>query len=89
MHFRAALKNRDFLYLCLTEMTRMIAVGAVVTHIMPYLSSLGMERTTAGFLAAAVPVVSIFGRFGFGRLGDVINKKYVMIWTFTLMGLGI
>jgi hypothetical protein len=43
----------------------------------------------AGFLAAAVPVVSIFGRFGFGRLGDVINKKYVMIWTFTLMGLGI
>ena len=89
VRFISALKNRNFRYLCLVEMMRMIAVGAVITHIMPYLSSLGMERTTAGFLAAAVPIVSISGRFGFGRLGDLIAKKYVMILTFTLMGLGL
>jgi MFS family permease len=87
--FIAALKDRNFFYLCLVEMIRMIAVGAIITHIMPYLSSLGFERTTAGFLAASVPIISIIGRFGFGRLGDVIDKKYVMIWTFTLMGMGL
>jgi OFA family oxalate/formate antiporter-like MFS transporter len=85
---KEALKNRTFLYLCTTEAIRMIAVAAVIIHVMPYLGSVGVPRATAGIVAGAIPLFSIIGRFGFGWLGDVFDKKYVMVWTLFLMGLG-
>ena len=36
---KEALKKRSFLYLCTAEAIRMIAVAAVIIHVMPYLSS--------------------------------------------------
>jgi len=85
---KEALKKRSFLYLCTAEAIRMIAVAAVIIHVMPYLSSVGVPRATAGLVAGAIPLFSIIGRFGFGWLGDVFDKKYVMVWTLFLMGLG-
>ena len=66
----------------------MMTVIAVVTHVMPYLSSMGVAGTTAGVVAAAIPLLSIIGRFGFGWLGDILDKRYVMAMTFCFMGLG-
>lgn len=40
-------------------------------------------------MAAAIPVFSIIGRFGSGWLGDVYNKKYTMVVTLCLMGMGL
>jgi len=85
---KEALKTRSFLYLCTAEAIRMIAVAAVIIHVMPYLSSVGVPRATAGIVAGAIPLFSIIGRFGFGWLGDVFDKKYVMVWALFLMGLG-
>lgn len=85
---KEALKNRIFLYLCTTEAIRMIAVAAVIIHVMPYLGSVGVPRATAGIVAGAIPLFSIIGRFGLGWLGDVFDKKYVMVWALFLMGLG-
>jgi OFA family oxalate/formate antiporter-like MFS transporter len=85
---KEALKKRSFLYLCTAEAIRMIAVAAVIIHVMPYLGSEGFPRATAGIVAGAIPLFSIIGRFGFGWLGDVFDKKYVMVWTLFLMGLG-
>jgi len=85
---KEALKKRSFLYLCTAEAIRMIAVAAVIIHVMPYLSSEGVPRTTAAIVAGAIPLFSIIGRFGFGWLGDVFDKKYVMVWALFLMGLG-
>lgn len=85
---KEALKKRSFLYLCTAEAIRMIAVAAVIVHVMPYLSSIGVPRATAGLVAGAIPLFSIIGRFGFGWLGDVFDKKYVLVWTLFLMGLG-
>ena len=86
--FKEVLKMRTFLYLNLAEPLRMMTLIAVVTHIMPYLSSVGMPRATAGMVAAAVPLIGIIGRFGFGWLGDIYNKKHVMAVTVGLMILG-
>jgi MFS family permease len=86
--FKEALKKRSFLYLCTAEAIRMIAVAAVIIHVMPYLGSEGVSRATAGIVAGAIPLFSIIGRFGFGWLGDVFDKKYVLVWTLFLMGLG-
>jgi MFS transporter, OFA family, oxalate/formate antiporter len=88
MTFRMAIRHKTFLYLSITELVRMIAVTAVITHIMPYLGSLGISRSTAGLVAAAVPLWSIIGRLGFGWLADIFEKRYVMASAFCLMTIG-
>lgn len=88
LSLKEALKERSFLYLTLAEFFRFMIVTSVVTHVMPYLSSIGIDRQSAGLAAAAIPLFSILGRIGFGWLGDVYDKKKVMILTFFLLGLG-
>jgi MFS family permease len=86
--FFEMIKKPSFLYLNLAEAVRMMSVTAVVIHLMPYLSSLGVPRATAGAVAAALPLVSIAGRFGFGWWGDHFDKRVVMSATFFLMSAG-
>jgi OFA family oxalate/formate antiporter-like MFS transporter len=87
--FRQALRMRFFWYLNSIEFIRMMTVLAVITHVMPYLSSLGIPRSTGGLIAGAIPLFSIIGRFGFGWLCDVIDKRYVLALSFCLMSAGL
>jgi MFS family permease len=87
--FREILKNRSFLYLNLVEAIRMMVVSAVITHVMPYLSSMAISRTTAGFIAAAIPLSSIIGRIGFGWAADLFEKRKVMACGFLVMAAGL
>jgi OFA family oxalate/formate antiporter-like MFS transporter len=86
---KEVLKKRSFLYLTIAEAIRMMTLAAVVIHIMPYLSSIGMSRASAGLVAGAMPLFSIIGRFGFGWLGDVFEKRHVMAVAFFFMGVGV
>jgi OFA family oxalate/formate antiporter-like MFS transporter len=56
---------------------------------MPYLGSLGLPRSTAALVASNVPFFTIIGRFSFGWLGDVFNKKYILALSLCLMSLGV
>jgi MFS family permease len=87
--FGKAVKMRSFLYLNIAEAIRMMALLAVITHVMPYLSSVGMPRPTAALIAGAIPLISIIGRFGLGWLGDVFDKRYVMAMAICLISLGL
>lgn len=87
--FLKIIKNSSFLYLGVAEAFRMMAVNTVVTHIMPYLSSVGMSRTVSGAVAAALPLVSISGRLGFGWLGDRCDKRMAWAVTFFMTGAGV
>jgi MFS family permease len=87
--FREALRRRAFLYVNIAEAIRMMTVMGVVTHVMPYLSSLGMPRAAAGLVAGAISVFSIIGRFGFGWLGDVFDKRFVMAAAFFFLAAGV
>jgi OFA family oxalate/formate antiporter-like MFS transporter len=53
------------------------------------LSSIGMSRARAGLVAGAMPLFSIIGRFSFGWLGDVFEKRHVMAVAFFFMGAGV
>lgn len=86
--FKTAIRNRSFLWTNLSEMIRMMSLAAVVTHIMPYLGVLGFSRSVSGIITAAVPLFSILGRFSFGWLGDLFEKRRAMAIAFTSMGLG-
>jgi len=82
------LKKKSFLFVSLAEVIRLMALMAVVTHIMPYLSTMDVSRMSSGLMAAGIPLLSITGRFGFGWLGDIFEKKYVMAISYSLMALG-
>jgi OFA family oxalate/formate antiporter-like MFS transporter len=66
-----------------------MALMAVFTHVMPYLSSVGMPRATAGLVAGIIPVIGIIGRFGLGWLGDVFDKRYVLAMATASISLGL
>jgi MFS family permease len=87
--FKEMAKSRSFCYLCVSETIRMMTIAAAAIHVMPYLSSIGISRSTGGLVAAAIPLFSIIGRFGFGWLSDVFDKKHVMavIYCFTAAGM--
>ena len=86
--FGDALKHRAFLPLAVSEFLRTMAVAALVTHIMPYLNILNIPRTTAGLIAGSIAVLSIFGRFGFGWLADLFDKRIIMVVSYGLVSLG-
>ena len=89
VRFRQVLKKRAFLFVNLSETIRLMTLTAVITHIMPYLSTMNFSRITAGLVAAGIPLLSVIGRFGFGWLGDLVEKKHAMAAAFSLMGLGV
>ena len=84
-----ALKDRSLLCLNLSECLRFMVLASVVIHIMPHLSTVGIPRSTAGVIAAAIPLVSIVGRFALGWLGDLFDKRYITSLAFCLMAIGV
>jgi sugar phosphate permease len=87
--FKEAFKSSIFWHLTLAETMRRMVLIAVITHIMPYLSSVGMSRSGAAVVATSIPLLSILGRFGFGWLGDIFDKRYVMAWSYSCTGAGL
>jgi MFS family permease len=88
VRFLDALRQWAFLCISLTEVLRMMTLSAVVIHIMPYLSLLAVSRTTAGLIAGSISVLSVAGRFGFGWLGDLFDKRYAMSIGYGMMCVG-
>jgi MFS family permease len=85
---KGALKQKAFMYLAIVEFIRLMIVSSVAVHVMPYLSTVGISRPIAGMVAAGIPLFSIVGRFGFGWLGDVYDKRYTMAIALCLTGMG-
>jgi sugar phosphate permease len=85
---KEALKTRAFWQLALAMVFQILMVNAVTTHMLPYLSSIGISRTTASLVASAVPLTSVLGRFGFGWSSDRIQQRWIMAFGYALMGIG-
>jgi len=78
MSVSQALKTRAFWHLQAAFICHVFAIHAVVTHIMPYLSSIGISRSIGSLAAGALPVLSVAGRLSFGWMGDRHDKRYLM-----------
>lgn len=86
---KQALKSRAFWYITLGLMCQFALVSAVLVHVMPYLSSLGIARSNSSVVAGAITLISIIGRLSFGWLGDRLDKRRLTIASFILTTLGI
>ena len=85
---KKALRSSAFWHTALASMCHSFVVGAVVTHVMPFLSSISIIRSTASLVALTLPVVSICGRLGIGWIGDKLDGRRVYAVAFALMAIG-
>ena len=86
---RDALTSRAFWIITIALGIQHLATNAVSTHIMPYLSSVGIARSIGSIVATTLPIASMGGRFGFGWLGDVVKKKPLTAFGFAIMAVGL
>ena len=85
---REAVRSRAFWHIALAMMFQIMLVSAVVTHMLPYLGSVGLGRTTASLIASAVPLSSVLGRLSFGWLSDRIDRRRIMTGGYAMMSVG-
>ncbi|HEY41251.1 MAG TPA: MFS transporter [Dehalococcoidia bacterium] len=86
---RQALRSGAFWSIALAFACHVMLVTAVITHLMPYLSSVDVDRSDSSIIAILVPLASIIGRLGFGWLADRSSRKLVSAVGFCMMGLGL
>ncbi|MFC1941908.1 MFS transporter, partial [Chloroflexota bacterium] len=88
MGLKQVLTNRPFWHISISYLGNFLAVTAVLTHIMPYLSSVGIARATSSLLSSVVPMATIFGRLGFGWLGDRFDQRWLTTISVIAVGVG-
>jgi len=86
---KQALRKRAFWHIAISAMCHSFVVGAVVTHMMPYLSSLGIARSLSSLVALVLPVASIGGRLSSGWLGNRFGNRQVLTTGFASMTAGL
>ncbi|MBA7604581.1 L-lactate transporter [subsurface metagenome] len=86
---RQAISSRSFWHIAISSACHSFVVGSVVTHLMPYSSSLGIARSVSSLVALLLPVASIGGRLSSGWLADRFGSKPVFAASFVLMTAGL
>jgi sugar phosphate permease len=89
MEAKKALRTRAFWYIGIATMLQMMAMHALTLHMMPYLTSLGMERSRAAVAVTIFSVVTIAGRILYGISADIFSKKYVIAFSMLLTAVGL
>ncbi len=86
---KEALKSRAFWHIAVMTVFQTSTISTVMLYAIPYLTSLGMERTTAGTVVMVYTLISVSGRVPFGMLSDVFRKSYVLSLCTLLMIAGL
>jgi MFS family permease len=86
---KQALKSRAFWHISLGMLCSFMVAISTLTHVMPYLSSIGIPRETSGWVAGALPVLTIIGRLGVGWFGDRFDKRRVAAAGMALLALSL
>jgi sugar phosphate permease len=83
------LRTKTFWLLGFALTIQLMVFNAMIVHIMPYFASMGLPRGRAALVAMFIPLSSIVGRLSFGWLGDLFDKRYllVMCFLFEIIGL--
>jgi len=85
---KQALRKRAFWNVAIASMSHLFLISAMVTHIMPYLSSIGIARSLSSLVALIVPVATIGGRLSGGWLGDRLGNRQIFAVSLALMTVG-
>ena len=86
---KEALKMRAFWYIGITMLLHVGALNSVIVHLMPYLTSLGMERSSAAVAVSIYSMTGIVARIVYGVLSDIFSKKYMLALSLGLTTAGV
>ena len=86
---KIALKHRAFWQVALSSMCHSFVLGAIVIHIMPFLSNVGVERSVSALIALLLPVTSIIGRLSAGWFIERFGNKPVYTGAFLSLTTGL
>ncbi len=86
---KGILKSRYFYLLSLGSMCSIGAVGGIIQHLKLYLVNLNFSQTQAAHVMSLVLISSLAGRVLMGWLSDLINRKYVMMLIYCIVGTAI
>jgi sugar phosphate permease len=84
-----ALRDRAFWHVSISSSCHSFVIGAVVTHVMPYLGSVGVGRSTASLIALFLPLASVIGRLSCGTISAKTGNRAVYTTSFILMTVGL
>jgi sugar phosphate permease len=85
---KQALGSSAFWIICLSFFFQNISHSAVFVHAVPALTDAGISVEKAALAIGYLTTVSIVGRLGLGYLGDFMDKRYLFLISFALMGSG-
>ena len=90
MTVRQSLSSSAFWRLAIAVALGNVGAMAIIVHQIPFLtSSVGMSEGAAAASVTGMVMVSLAGRFGFGYLADLIDKRLVMAGSYACLALGV
>jgi MFS family permease len=84
-----ALRMPAFWCIGLASFMQIAPLQAVALHMMPHLTSIGLERTEAALAISVFSLVSIPARLAYGILADMFPRKYIWVASLALTALGL
>ncbi len=75
---KEALKMRAFWHITISSIFQSATMSTVMFYAVPYLTSLGMDRGTAGTIVMLYTFISLFGRVLLGTCCDFFRKSWVL-----------
>jgi MFS family permease len=81
---KQALVSRPFWHIAAGLFFFLFVAIAVITHVVPYLSSIEIPRSVSSLAATGIALASIAGRIGFGWFADRYDKRKVMSFGFLI-----
>jgi MFS family permease len=76
---RASLGERNFWAISMTVALNFCASGAVLTHIIPHATDIGIEPLRAAYVLSAIAGMGVIGKATFGWLVDRIHER-AAVW---------
>ncbi len=84
----SVLASSTFWLIALTFTLCLMIQNAIITHIMPYMHSVGVYGAMRTVAATSLPLISIFGRIGFGWLSDRVGSRRSAVVAASMLALG-
>ncbi|MFH1640048.1 MAG: MFS transporter [Chloroflexota bacterium] len=89
MNLKEAVRTRSFRLLVSFSIFSFFAQAAMTTFVMPVLISVGISENMAALTVTGITLSSVVGRLGFSWLGDIYDKRKLLIISTIMKSLGV
>lgn len=90
MTVRQSLASSAFWRLAIAVALGNVGAMAIIVHQIPFFtSSVGLSEGAAAASVTAMTLMSLVGRFGFGYVADLVDKRFVMAGAYALLALAV